>query len=101
MKTRPVETQFLRADGQTDMTMLTEIFCNFTNGPKNEWDCTATHPHTVTYGQGQQLLHISYSIRKTVHDILVRRNFSSLHPYLIQILQKKSVPRSERNRYSP
>jgi hypothetical protein len=88
MKTRPVETQFLRADGQTYMTMLTEIFCNFTNGPNNEWDCTATHPHTVTCGQGQQLLHISYSIRKTVHDILVRRYFSSLHPYLIQIFRK-------------
>jgi len=69
-KIRPVEAEFLRADGQTDMTMVTEIFCNLTKGPKNEWDCTSTQPHTAIYGEGQQSLHTSYLIGKIVFDIL-------------------------------
>jgi hypothetical protein len=53
MKILPVETEFLRADRQTDMTMITEIFCNITNVPNNEWNRTSTPPHTAIYGQGQ------------------------------------------------
>jgi hypothetical protein len=88
MKIRPVEAEFLRADGQTDMTMVTEIFLNFTKGSKIEWDCTSTHPRTTVYGEGQQLLHTSYSTGKSVFDILVRRYFINFRPYLTQILHK-------------
>jgi hypothetical protein len=88
MKIRQVEAEFLRADRQTDMTMVTVIFCNFTKGPKYEWNCTSTHHHTAIYGEGQQSLHTSYLIGEIVFDILVRRYFSSLRPYLIQILHK-------------
>jgi len=31
---RPVVDKFLHTDGHTDMTVLTDTFCNFTNGPK-------------------------------------------------------------------
>jgi len=34
MNIRPVVDKFLHADGHTDMTVLTDTFCNFTNGPK-------------------------------------------------------------------
>ena len=34
MKNCPVEDECLRADGQTDVMMLIEILCKFTNGPK-------------------------------------------------------------------
>jgi len=53
MKIRPVKAECLRADEQTDMIMLTEIFCKFTNGLKNEWDCTSTRPYTAIYGHGR------------------------------------------------
>jgi len=34
MKIRPVRDEFLRADGHTDMTVLTDSCCNFMNSPK-------------------------------------------------------------------
>jgi hypothetical protein len=45
MKIRPAEPKFLLADRQTDVTMATEIFCNFTKGPKMSG---AEYPLTLT-----------------------------------------------------
>ena len=42
---RPVVDKFLHADGNTDMTVLTDTFCNFTNGPKMRGN---VHPLTST-----------------------------------------------------
>jgi hypothetical protein len=81
------------------------------------WRCQQTHfatlqtglkwvglyihsPTPAIYGHGQHWIHISYFIWKIVFHILVRRYYSSLRPYIMQILQKKSVPTSERNQYS-
>ena len=35
MKIRPVGSELFHANGRTDMTKVTEAFCNFTNTPKN------------------------------------------------------------------
>ena len=53
MNIRPVVDEFLRADGHTAMTVITDTFCNFTNGPKNESDCTFTHHQNAIYSQRQ------------------------------------------------
>jgi hypothetical protein len=45
MKIRPVEAEFLRADGQSNMTMVTKIFCNFIKGLKVS---ETVHPLTLT-----------------------------------------------------
>ena len=89
MNILPAVDKFLRADGHTDMTVLTDTFCNFTNGPKMRGgECTSTHNHKATYWHGQHWLHSSLLIRKIVFHILVLRYFKNLHPYITQILHK-------------
>ena len=46
MNILPAVDKFLRADGHTDMTVLTDTFCNFTNGPKMRGG--NVHPLTIT-----------------------------------------------------
>jgi hypothetical protein len=36
MKTPSVGVEFIHVDGQTDMTKLKVVVCNFVNMPKNE-----------------------------------------------------------------
>jgi hypothetical protein len=43
MKIRPLLDEFLRAEGHTDMTVLTNTFCNFTNGPQMGRTVYPTH----------------------------------------------------------
>ena len=48
MKIRPVGDEFLRADGHTYMTVLTDTCCNFTNGPK-KWVGLYIHSPSTNY----------------------------------------------------
>jgi hypothetical protein len=46
MEVRPARTEFIHADGRTDITKLIVVFRNFANAPKTPLGCTTAFKET-------------------------------------------------------